>query len=247
METIDKLYKKTKQEGSCYIWTGAVNTTTGVPMVNKKTWGMSNVRQLVYSLAGNELKKDTKLVSSCNNKLCINPEHLSYNHTVSNLLSEFMSQVDMNGQLSPDITKAHLGPCWWWMGCLHHNRAYLNKDKWGEHIGARWIYKQINNLLDLPSHITVNHHCNNERCVNPAHLYHIDGDTFNKANLSQAVSEKRVHNQKFTPDQVKTVRQRILAGEKTSVLCKEFKCSKPTIADIKFNRTFYDPDYIPPE
>ena len=245
MDILNKLYQKTKKEEECYIWTGAL-MATGEPVVNKKAWGHTHARQLAYSLAGGTLKKDTKLISSCKNKLCINPSHLSYTHTPSNLYTEFMNQVNVNGGLSPDTSKAYLGQCWKWTGCLLHGRAYLNKEKWGEHIGARWIYKHTKNLPDLSSKITVNHRCNNEICVNPSHLYHIEGDTFNKANMKQALEDNRVYKQVFTLEQVKEVRQKIANGARTSVLCKEYNCSKVTIANVKYNRSYYDPEYTPP-
>jgi hypothetical protein len=248
MSLIDKLYKKTKQEGSCFLWTGAVNPS-GFPVLNPKSWGgYRYARQLAYALTGNEIKETCNLKSTCNNKLCINPAHLTYEHPIANLLQEFMVQVDMNSDLIPDSKVfTVIGPCWKWTGCVHQNRAYLNKEKWGECVGARWIYKVSNNIAEIPSNITVNHKCNNEICVNPGHLWCDETELVkNKANILQAVTEKRIHNQVFTPEQVKQLRKRILEGEKTSVLCKEFNCSKPTIANIKYNRSFYDKDYTPP-
>lgn len=244
MEVLIQLFERTKQEGECRIWQKAT-TANGMPILNKKVWGERYARQLAYQSNGNTLEKNKTLRNTCLNCLCISPNHLTYTHTTETLYAEFMTQVNTAGGLSPDETKAYLGQCHIWTGCYNKARPALNRIKWGESIGARWIYKTVKGL-DLPSNITVNHRCNNEKCVNPSHLYHAEDETINKSNIQQAITEKRIHNQKFTPEQVKIIRQRIASGDRTTDLCKEFKCSKPTIADIKYNRTFYDPMYEPP-
>jgi hypothetical protein len=244
MATLDRLQKHTKDENGCWIWQGAVNAD-GQPRVNGFTYGSPYARQAAYQLAGGELKKACKLKNTCSNLKCINPAHLQYDYTASQLMAEFLQQVHQDGPVPKD--KPHLGKCHVWLGCVaHDNRGYLNREKWGETIAARWIYKTVNHL-ELPSTVTVNHRCNNPICVNPSHLYHNEEETWNHTNLQQAIEEKRLHKQKFTPQEVKQVRELILAGERTSVLCKMFDCSKVTIADIKFNRSFHDPTYTPPE
>lgn len=240
---LERLQKHTKEEDGCWIWQGACSLD-GQPRVNGTAYGTSYARQAAYQLAGGELKKGCKLNNICSNLKCINPAHLQYNYTAAQLMTEFLQQVNQDGPIPAD--KPHLGKCHVWTGCIAHDRGYLNREKWGETIASRWIYKVVNHL-DIPSSVTVNHRCNNPICVNPSHLYHSDKDAvWNQTNLQQAIDEKRLHNQKFTPAEVKQVRELILQGVTTGTLCKMFDCSKVTIANIKFNRSFPDPTYTPP-
>ena len=245
MPTLEKLYKHTDTVGKCFIWNGGFSPE-GQPKCNSTAWGTAYARQAAYQLAGNDLKKGQTLYCICLNPKCIRAEHLSYKQPISQLFSEFIEQIDSNGPVPVD--SPWLGKCHLWKGCDNKGRAVVNKDKWGEYHTARWIYKLINNLSDIDSFTTINHLCNNPLCVNPSHLYHsLEDESWNKSNMNQAIEQKRLYNQKFTPAEVKDVRRRILEGAKTKDLCAEFKCSKPTIADIKYNRRFYDASYTPPE
>ena len=132
-------------------------------------------------------------------------------------------------------------------------RGRLNKDKWGETVVARWIYKFIKNLPNLPSNTTVNHRCDNANCVNPTHLYHKEDEEWNESNMKDCVGQGRIPGQVFVPQETQTpwervaeIRRRILAGARTKDLCKEFNCSKVAIAGIKYNRTYKDDSYTPP-
>jgi hypothetical protein len=244
MATLDMLYRNAEVVGNCMIWKGAKDKD-GNPRVNFATYKQSYARQAAFSISGQDVIPNKVLHSLCQNPLCVLVEHLTYQIPRTHLLSQFMGWVNQDGDVPSH--KPHLGKCHLWTGCLSHGRPALHKAKWGEAVAARWIYKLTQNLPDLPSSTTVNHHCDNPICVNTKHLFHKDGDeTWNSTNMNDAIEKKRLHNQKFTPAEVKRLRERISKGERTKDLCIEFKCSKPTIADIKYNRSFYDPSYTPP-
>lgn len=250
--SLTQLYKNTRQEGECRIWQGA--TQNNIPKLNPKYWGMAYARQWAYCSQGKDLEKCKTLRNICKNTLCVNPAHLTYEPDRSGLLEEFLSYVDKEKGLSPDNKKSHLGNCHWWTaaktkaGNNDFQYGALNKDKWGETLAHRWIYKIANNIPELNSKRTVNHLCNNTLCVNPTHLSYAPlGEIFNKTNINQAIEEKRIRGQVFHPSDVPIIREKILAGEKVIKLMTDYHCSKTCILDIKFNRTYKDPSYTPPK
>jgi hypothetical protein len=256
--TLENLYHlHTKQEGECRIWTGGYRS--GKPALNASAWmGYAYARQFAFVAGGGAEKKHKTLYSTCKNPLCMEATHLTYTPDRSNLLEEFMCRVDRTKGCSPDPKKVHMGICWWWPDSRTRKDGfvygYLNREKWGESLAHRWIYKLSKKLPDLSSKITVNHECNNPLCVRPDHLSHKqDEEVFNQTNINQAIDEGRMNGQIFIPtatqtprERVAEIRRRILAGARTKDLCKEFKCSKVTIAEIKWNRSYYDPNYTPP-
>lgn len=251
--SLEQLYKLTKQQGECRIWQGACNPS-GQPKINKEIWGCSYARQWAFSTTGQQIQQHTPLRNTCKNPLCVNPLHLTYQQDRSTLLAEFMTSVNTKGGFPEG--KEYLGECHLWTKKpAGDGRGRFSKAKWGETIPARWIYKLSKNKPDLSSTITVNHWCNNPLCVNPNHLYTgEESETWNRSNIQQAIQEGRIHNQVVKPTQeqevkerVAEIRRRILAGARTKDLCAEFKCSKPTIADIKYNRSYPDSSYTPPE
>jgi len=231
---LNELYKKTDIVGDCRVWREP--TAGPVPRLNKGVWGTAFARQFAYSQSGAEIRPRCDLRNICGNMKCVKMEHLTYELDRSNLLGEFMAQINVSGGLPPD--RPDLGQCHLWTGCRDKSGyGALNKEKWGERLSHRWMFKLMNPAFDPKS--TVNHRCNrgHDGCVNPAHLFQVSGETFNASNIAHAVSEKRLHNQKFTFAEAMTVRAEIAAGAKTLDLCEKYGCSKQCINDIKFNRT----------
>lgn len=71
-----------EEVGNCWEWTGAVGNT-GLPIINLRQpiegiprKGCCLVRRFVYMLAGHNLIPRKPIDCRCNNRLCVNPDHL---------------------------------------------------------------------------------------------------------------------------------------------------------------------------
>lgn len=228
--------------GGCWIWK-AKSLRSGYPALNEDTWGHSYARQWIYQASGYTLQPNKTLYSSCENRLCCNPEHLSYENK-SPLLAEFMESVSMNSA----ETKEGWGKCWLWIGAcgkpfgsnlVGHGR--LSKSRWGESLAHRWIYKTTYPSEDISSS-TINHRCDVANCVNPKHLY--KGDQIQ--NMSDMKQQGRGHSQVIkSKEHALAIRKRIVSGAKTKDLCQELNCSKVCIADLKKGRSWKEKECFP--
>ena len=225
--------KKVDMIGDCWVWKSDVQR----PILNKKKWGHSIPRQWAYAYFGNTIIPNADSYATCGNMLCMNPEHFTYTDPKP-LISYFMEQVDIAG-----TETATRGRCWKWLGASgkgygDHNTSHgrLAKSKWGEELAHRWIFKHTYPTIDISGY-TINHHCEkNPGCVNPMHLY--KGDQ--TANTKDTRDQNRIHNQVFTLETATECLKLIKEGTRTKDLCLKYKCSKPTIADLKFGRTWKD-------
>lgn len=80
---LTRLLDKVDEVGECMIWNGATSTT-GHPQI--KVWGCGcrYARREMYRIAIADLKPRMPIDTRCNERKCINPEHL-FQSTVSNI------------------------------------------------------------------------------------------------------------------------------------------------------------------
>lgn len=243
--TLPNFLKKVDTSGDCWLWTKKA-LRNGFPALNTNTWGTPYARQWIYHFNGGELKPDTTLYSTCKNNLCCNPAHLTYDDPVP-LFTQFMEKINQFGSLP--VGKETLGACWVWTGACAkgfggHTKGHgcLNREKWGEGLAHRWIYKFTHPTEDISAN-TINHRCDVPFCVNPAHL--IAGSQ--SGNMSQMTEQTKAHNQRIRDKaHALEIRKRILDGVRTKDLVIELGCSKVCIADLKMGRTWNEPECFPP-
>lgn len=70
-DKLNDLLQNTVKEGSCLVWTRALNTD-GYPTM----YGNVKVHRLVYELSSGEDISDKVIRHTCDNPKCINPDHL---------------------------------------------------------------------------------------------------------------------------------------------------------------------------
>lgn len=71
-----KLVERTEEFGDCYLWTGST-TNQGYPTYSPFGCGCKLVRRAIFALNGGVLEPRVPIVTTCDEKLCINPAHMS--------------------------------------------------------------------------------------------------------------------------------------------------------------------------
>lgn len=73
--TIDQIKNKCIEEGDCWIW-GASASSEGYPIMKRYGCPCLLVRRVAISLDGRTPAVRQPVISSCDQKLCVNPAHL---------------------------------------------------------------------------------------------------------------------------------------------------------------------------
>lgn len=73
LRTMQRLFKKLKLEGECWVWCGEKKESGyGVMSVGKRKL---RVHRLMYAFFNNESLEDLDVHHNCHNILCCNPDH----------------------------------------------------------------------------------------------------------------------------------------------------------------------------
>lgn len=148
------------------------------------------------------------------------------------VVARFWAKVDRNGPTMPHMDT----PCWVWTGA-----------KCGGKYGVIW-YKRKNVLAHRFSLLVatgqeppmVCHHCDNQTCVNPSHLYAGDADT-NGADAAARLLVPRGeanNNSRLTEDLVKEIRARYASGESALKLSRDYPVSRVSIGNVVHRKTW---------
>ena len=71
----ERLYEKTRRDGDCLIWTGAV-ANSGYGRIGTGVRRTSQVHRVAYELAKGPIPEGFHVDHTCNQRLCVNPAHL---------------------------------------------------------------------------------------------------------------------------------------------------------------------------
>lgn len=124
--------------------------------------------------------------------------------------------------------------CWLWTGYIRPNgygSLKLGKRNFQAH--------QLSVILDgraIPPGMDVCHHCDNRRCVNPAHLYvgtrsQNMADCITRGRHNKPAGEKHPRC-KLSDAEVARIRQRAAAGEGLNALGREYRVHGATISRL---------------
>lgn len=138
--------------------------------------------------------------------------------------------VQINSNIPP-VIDPDTG-CWEWQGYVDAKTGYGKVSaRWaetGRKVGPTQAHRVFYELYRgvFPKQRQLHHKCENKRCVNPWHL---------------EVMTPRAHGRegtraRLTEEQVREIRKRRRAGERGSVLAKEFGVSQSHICDIAAGR-----------
>lgn len=148
------------------------------------------------------------------------------------VVPRFWSKVDKS--LGPDA-------CWEWLGRVGRATGYGMFGQWG---GAHRIAYELA-YGPIPDGLFICHHCDNRRCVNPAHLFagtQADNiaDACRKGRMSAPPVHrgKDCHLTKLTNEDVREIRLRLASGAKPKVLSVEFDVSVNAIYSIRLGKTW---------
>lgn len=73
--TLDDIKANCEEVGDCWIWKGAISES-GYPIVKVRGEGCRLVRRVVAEMSGITLKARQPTVTTCDDKLCVCPEHV---------------------------------------------------------------------------------------------------------------------------------------------------------------------------
>lgn len=219
---ISTFWKKVEKTDTCWNWTGHVTHGCPALSVGKNPKHRVNPRELSLELAGREIVpgKQTKL--TCENALCVNPDHL-----VCGDEARFWAKVQKLSEKN--------GGCWVWTG-------YLKKDLYGDFSitveGKKFKLRahQYSWYLHCgrmpPKCMVVCHKCDHPYCVNPDHLFigtHQDNAQDKVDKGRQARGETHAHA-KLTDEIVREARRRYDSGESIASIARAYGVSAASMS-----------------
>ena len=183
-----------KEDSGCWIWTGYQNAGYGIFSLNMGY--LAAHRFSVIAFKKQSIPKNYKVVHSCDNSLCCNPDHLSVTTQKENMQDKVRKGRHPSGEqhhFKRDPSKVWHGPqntsgkiceldfqrfsqrytlvengCWIWRGAVDH-RGYGVFHLLDRSDGAhRNSYRMHKG--EIPKGMVVRHLCHNKLCVNPEHL-----------------------------------------------------------------------------
>lgn len=138
--------------------------------------------------------------------------------------------------------------CWEWTASKHYKGygefSWSVNGKTVKNKAHRLSYIFYKDGTELKTDDFICHHCDNPICVNPEHLFkgtnqdNVD-DKMKKGRHKTPKGEKHWAS-KLNSKDVKTIKELIDNGERTSIIANKFNVNPSTICDIKSGRTWHE-------
>ncbi len=157
----------------------------------------------------------------------------------SEIVDRFWSKVNKDGPTMPNMDT----PCWEWTRArdkdgygLTRNRALSKSNIRAHRLSALWA----GIISDLTDGHLICHNCDNPSCVNPDHLWrgtpaeNIDDRSKKDRGARQLGSSNGWS--RLTEDDVRCIKNLLLAGATQKMIANQFGVSVPTISHINNGR-----------
>lgn len=218
---------KGEKPWECWGWTGTLDKT-GLPTIrlgNSRTNRQEYYpRRISLELTGITLLPKKKVVSTCRNKLCLNPQHLAHGDE-ARFWKHVQKLRETNG-------------CWIWVGPESHGYGEITIDR--KVIRASRYSWELYTGRPIPDGLFVCHTCDNTHCVNPHHLFlgtHKDNqeDKMQKGRQARGETHRAAV---LTEEKVKLIRELRNSGMTLRQLSQQFGVCFQTISDITLYKSW---------
>lgn len=215
---MDRFDKQVDKSQECWIWLGRVNSRgSGIFKVGDRVY---TSKQFSYLRHFGILPQGKCLISSCDNKLCVNPQHL-----------KLADELGPERLFWPKVLI--LGPeeCWnWAAGTFSHGYGKFSQGiKYSlspyAHIAS---YQLHNSDYDLSKFVC--HRCDNKLCVNPKHLFLGTAQD----NVTDMISKGRNYH-KVSPEEVISIRE---DTRTLKLIAEEYNMSHQQVSNIKLRKSW---------
>lgn len=147
----------------CWGWSGPI-TNQGHPTLGRggKGAGQVSARIVAYRIMSG-IDPEREILTTCDNKLCLNPRHL--------VLAGEKSRATLRDRFEERVTMTEPDDCWPWK--LRPSAAgygVLSMGKGNNPLLAHRVAWELANG-PIPEGLFVKQRCGNRLCCNPTHLY----------------------------------------------------------------------------
>jgi len=193
---IKKFWNNIEKTNNCWNWKGFLDKS-GLPII-RATKEYSSRRVSLF-IENKFPAKGEQVLVTCNNKLCVNPEHLVYGDE-----ARFWNKVFKLSEQQ--------GGCWIWIGAHDKNgygKFHLSNDGLDIHLRAHVYSFMIYNRVPRFKILQVCHTCDNPACVRPEHLFlgTAQENTDDKVSKNKQAKGELHGISKLTEAQVKEIRE----------------------------------------
>lgn len=162
-----RIFKKVKVDktSNCWLWQGA-KSNGGAGSINVLGTALS-VRRVAYEVFRETIPEHLSVFRTCNNNLCINPDHAYLFHQGSR-----KQNISLADRFQSYCSEPNEHGCVIWLGCKtpkgygHLAKVTVNQSEQIAHRIAYALY-----VGEIPKGAHVLHRCDVPSCVNPEHLF----------------------------------------------------------------------------
>lgn len=234
IETYNANVSKSDKNWLCWNWIGTKSKYGGpiFKLGTKNNEKEYSARRISLLITGKILSPRERVFYICKNKLCVNPEHLTFGN---------------EGRFNAKIQKLNEknGGCWIWTSAEDKNGygkfCYYDKDNQTYHdVRAHRYSWELRNGPISSSIILVCHKCDNPRCVNPDHLFLGDAEEnmHDRDQKGRSSHGDKHYRAILKSNDIPVIRDMIKNQIPLITITKTYGVSKSTITSIKYRQSW---------